>query len=191
VGTPTSNGPIEAALSGAATAPIAEQAENTALALAGVGAGSPAGQWLQSAIGAGQAAAAPLQAAMEQYGAVYAATASPVEAALQAYGQANTMAVATSPEQAWLSGLTSHITSNLNYYGSIPTASVPSLPPAVVQALQQSGGYGGNMTGLTPLTSLKVNGGQVTQVPSTIGGALGSDYGTVPGTGSLSTTPGA
>lgn len=172
--------------SGAATAPATQAAATEALALTGLSPQSSGGQWLSSALGAAQAASAPLTQAMAQYGQEYAQQALPVTQALANYGQANALEVMTAPEQAWMNALASHITSNLSYYGEIPKADVGSLQPYLVTALQKSGGYGGGGTGLVPLSALKTTAatGKVTTpaAATTASGvsALGAG-GTIPG----------
>lgn len=178
--------PTAAAVSGS-TGPQAEKdAASQALASLGLSPSSGAGSWLSSQMGAANANAAPVQQAMAQEGAQYAAEATPISKALAAYGQSNELALATAPENAWLSALTSHVTSNLSYYGNIPSAAVSSIPAGVIEALQQSGGYpgagGSQGGGLTPLSSLKVSNGQVTQAPSTAGAGSVST-GVIPGAG--------
>lgn len=147
-------------VSGAAAPGAEAGAASSALASLGLAPNSSAGSWLSSQMKAADATAAPVDAAMRAEGAQYAAEAGPISKALADYGQANELALATAPENAWLSALASHVTSNLSYYGTIPTAAVQSLEadPAVITALQQSGGYGGSTTGLTPLSSLKTPG---------------------------------
>jgi hypothetical protein len=149
--------PVSAAVSGL-SGPTAEAAAgNQALASLGLSPSSAAGSWLSSQMAAANATDQPLTQAMNAYGNAYNAQAQPVESALTNLGQANAMAVATAPEQSWLSALGSHVTSNLSYYGAIPNASIAGLPAPLVSALQQSGGYGGSMAGLTPLQSLTPN----------------------------------
>ncbi len=191
IGTPANAGPVEAAVSGLTGPAAINQAEQTALALTGTQPGSAGAQWLAANLQAGQEAAQPLEQAMQQYGGAYAALSEPVEAALNAYGQANAAYVATAPEQSWLQALQSHITSNLSYYGEIPTADKGALSPAVLYALQQSGGYpGSSSSGLTSLANLGVKNGQVVQAPGQGNNPLGSNFGSVPGT-SQSPSPGA
>lgn len=179
--------PTIAAVSGS-TGPAAENsAVNQALAEVGTSSIGGAGQgWLQSQVNAGTAGAAPVTAAEQAYGKQYAASAGPITKALAAYGQANELEVSTAPESAWLTALASHITSNLSYYGEIPTASVGSIPAGVVEALEQSGGYGGSTQGLEPLTDLQVKGGQVT-IPKGASAATASSAlaqgGTIPSAG--------
>jgi len=179
--------PVEAAVSGATGNAAQAGAANQALASLGLSSGSAGGQWLTSQLAAANANAAPVDAAMASYGNQYAAEAGPISKALLAYGQANELNVASAPEQAWLNALASHITSNLSYYGEVPSAAVSSIPGGVVEALQQSGGFpGGASTGLTPLGSLSVTPEGSVKVPK--GSATGLSTaslggGTVPGAG--------
>lgn len=179
--------PVTAAVSGSTNTAGQADAANQALASLGLSSGSNAGQWLESNLGAANANAAPVSQAMNAYGSQYAAEAGPITKALTAYGQANELEVSTAPEQSWLNALASHITSNLSYYGEVPTGAVSSLPGGLVEALQQSGGYPGSTgAGLTPLSSLSVDEtGQVKAPKATAStsasAALGG--GTVPGAG--------
>lgn len=174
--------PTLAAISGTLT-PSAEQSA-TAQAEAAVG-GVPAssGSWLQSQEAAANANAGPVEAAMAAEGKQYAAEEKPITAALTAYSQANEEALATAPESSWLNAALSHITSNVSYYGAVPTSAVSSLEqePALVQALEEAGGQGGTTEGLTPLTSIKAKG---VNAPSSASAALTPTAGTVP-TGSV------
>jgi hypothetical protein len=178
--------PVSAAVSGETNTAGQADAANQALASLGLSSSSSAGQWFNSQLGAANANAAPVSEAMAAYGAQYGAEAGPITKALQAYGQANELEVSTAPEQSWLNALASHITSNLSYYGEVPTGAVSSLPGGLVEALQQSGGYPGSTgSGLTPLSSLSVSDTGAVKVPKTsaataASAALGG--GTVPGT---------
>jgi len=158
----------------------------SALASLGLSPGSSAGQWLASQGAAANAMTAPVAQAMGAEASQYAAEAAPISKAIQAYGQANALQDITAPEASWLNALATHVTSNLSYYGEIPTADVPVLQqaPGVVSALEQAGGYAAGTTGsgLTPLNALSVNPqGQVQVNKAT--GALGSALaggGTIP-----------
>jgi hypothetical protein len=185
--------PTEAAVSGSTNATGQADAANQALASLGLSSGSSGAQWLESNLGAANANAAPVSQAMSQYGAQYAAEAGPITKALTAYGQANELEVSTAPEQSWLNALASHITSNLSYYGEVPTSAIGSgITGPIAEALQQSGGYPGSTgSGLTPLSGLTEDSAGNVTVPkaskSTASAAL-SGGGSVPGT---STNPGA
>lgn len=177
--------PTASLISGAQTVPGQDTASQTALALLGEGGGSADASTLSAWAGAANAATAPVAAAEKAEGAQYAAEAGPITKALQAGGQANAQAVETAPESSWLQALASHITSNLSYYGSVPTADVGVLEqaPGVAQALQQAGGYGGQTgSGLTPLQDITVANGKVSVAKpnSTVGS---------PGTVSTATAP--
>jgi len=150
--------PVAAAISGSGTVPAQNAAMNQALALAG---GSPSGAaFLSNAQAQANAATAPVQAAMAQQGAQYAAEQGPISRALAAYGNANELMLQTAPESAWLSALASHVTSNLSYYGEVPKSVVSGLPSSLVTAMQQTGGYPGQAgQGLVPLSSLKPTAG--------------------------------
>jgi hypothetical protein len=149
-----------AALASGSQGPTAQEgAAASALSSLGLSPTSSAAQWLNSQMQAAQETAAPVQAAMNAYGAQYSAEAGPITQALLNYAQANQLEVATAPEQGWLNALASHVTSNLSYYGSIPKAAVATLPPAVAAALEQSGGYpGSSSAGLVPLQDIKTTG---------------------------------
>jgi hypothetical protein len=169
--------PTASLISGAQTVPGQATASQTALALLGEGGGGSDASQLAAWGAAANAATAPVSAAMAQEGAQYAAEAGPITKALQAYGQANAEEVNTAPEATWLQALASHVTSNLSYYGSIPTADTGVLEqaPGVAEALQQAGGYGGQTgTGLTPLQDIQVQNGKVSVAknPSTSPGSV-------------------
>lgn len=172
--------PAQALASGSQTQPAVQGAMSQALAEVGGGGGG--GGWLGAQANAAQAATAPVQQAMGAMGAQYAKEAGPISQAVMAYGQANALENITAPESAWLNALASHVTSNLSYYGEIPTADVPVLQsaPGVVSALEQAGGYAGGSggAGLTPLNALQVQNGQV-QVNKNANALSG--LGTVPG----------
>lgn len=182
--------PAQALMSGSQTAPAQQGASSAALGLLGESSGSPDAATLQGWAGAANAATAPVQAAMAKEGAAYAAEAGPISQAVMNYGQANALSVETAPEASWLQALASHVTSNLSYYGSIPSADVGVLEqaPGVAQALQQAGGYGGQSgSGLTPLQDISVNNGRVSVKRNPAGiGTAGSvpsvASGGVPGT---------
>ena len=164
------------AVSGA-TGPAAEAgAANQALASLGLSSGSSAGQWLNAQTAAAQATAAPVAQAMAAEGAQYAAEAGPITKAVMDWGQANAIQDITAPEAGWLNALASHVTSNLSYYGQVPTAALPSLSPAVAKALQVSGGYGGAAgAGTTPIQNI-------------VAGSAGGSKAGVPGAGSITGT---
>ena len=154
---------INPAASGATGVGAQAGAANQALASLGLSSGSSPGQWLSSQTQAAQATAAPVNAAMAAEGAQYAAEQGPITKAIQNWGQANAIQDITAPEASWLNALASHVTSNLSYYGQVPTAALPSLSPDVAAALQQSGGYGGAAgAGITPIQNI---------VPSGTGGS--------------------
>jgi hypothetical protein len=174
--------PTLAAISGTLT-PSAEQSA-TAQAEAAVG-GVPASSssWLGAQEAAANANAGPVEEAMAAEGKQYAAEEKPITNALNAYAQANETALAAAPEASWLNAALSHITSNVSYYGAVPSAAVPSLEeqPSLVQALEEAGGQGGTTQGLTPLTSIKAKG---VNAPSSASAALTPNSGTV-STGSV------
>jgi hypothetical protein len=150
---------IQPYLSGANIPAAQSGAANQALSSLGLSPGSSAGQWLTSQTQAAQATAAPVAAAMNQEAAAYAAEDGPITSALQSWAQDNAIGVLTAPESPWLTALGSHVTSNLAYSGEIPTADIPFLKesPALTKALESSGGYGGDLAGLTSLTDLTVS----------------------------------
>jgi hypothetical protein len=175
--------PVAAAISGADTVPMQNQAINQALALSGQGPGGAGAGFLQGAQAQANAVTAPVQRAFAAEGAQYAANQGPISNALAAYANANELQLMTAPESAWLSALQSHITSNLSYYGEVPKAAISGLPGALVTAMQQSGGYGGvSGQGLVPLSSLQpTSGGGVKVAPNIANiGAPGSTGGTFP-----------
>ena len=154
---------INPAASGSTGAQAQTDAANQALSSLGLSSGSSAGQWLKSQTQAAQATAAPVNAAMQAEGAQYAAEQGPITKAIQNWGEANAIQTMTAPESSWLNALASHVTSNLSYYGVVPTAALPSLSPDVAQALQASGGYGGTTgAGTVPIQNI---------VPSGTGGS--------------------
>ena len=110
------------------------QAANQALSALG---GSADAGWLKSNLAAGQAQAAPLEAAMAQYGKAYQAGNTAVDNALTNYGAANAAAITTAPTQDWINALVSHIQSNAIYGGPLPPG--VQLPPALANAYQQAG----------------------------------------------------
>jgi hypothetical protein len=140
-------------------------AASSALASLGLSPQSPAAQWLNSQTAAAQATAAPVAGAMNAESQTYANAAGPISAAITQWGQDNAISEITAPEQAWLSALASHVTSNLSYQGQVPTADVPSIPTPVAQALQKSGGYpGSTAAGLTALQNIVPGGGGTSTV---------------------------
>jgi hypothetical protein len=176
--------PVVAAISGSGNAAAENASASNALGLLGLSPSSGAGQWLQSQTAAAEQNAAPVQQAMAQEGAQYAAQAGPISQAIQAYGQANALADITAPESAWLNALSSHITSNLSYQGYVPVAAESSLNPAVLEALKQSGGYpGATGSGTVALQNLVPNatgGVKATKTPAANAGSPTS-VGVVPG----------
>jgi hypothetical protein len=149
---------VAAAVSGSEIPQAQAGAANQALASLGLSKDSSAAGWLGSQTAAAQATAAPVEQAMAQEGAQYAAEAKPIENALQGAGEANALAVQTAPEASWLSALASHVQSNLSYYGLIPKAALPSLSPGVAEALQTAGGYGGSAgAGTVPIQNVTPN----------------------------------
>lgn len=176
--------PVAAAVSGA-TIPAAQQgAAASALSSLGLSPNSSAAQWLNSQTAAAQAQSAPVAQAMAQEGAQYAAEAGPITQAIMAYGEANALSDLTAPASGWLSALSSHITSNLSYYGDIPKAALGSLPPGVAEALKESGGYPGSTgAGTVPLQNINTSGptSTVGKAAGALGGATGS--GVIPGAG--------
>ena len=179
-----------AAASGSLTAPATQGAWAEALqSLAGTPAiiGETPSKWLGENLATAQKVDAPLTGAMNAYGEALAGQQTPILKNIAAIGQGNELGVVTAPENAWLNALGSHVTSNLSYYGTVPTAAVSSLPSSVIKALQASGGYPGSTAkGLTPLGSLTTKGTtpKVKAGTTTVGGTLA---GTVPG---ASSTPG-
>ena len=158
--------PLQQLTSGAAIPQYQNQAEQGALNLLGIPSNSPSASWLSAATANARAATTPVSAAMQNVSNAYQSAGSAFTSALMNSAQSNALAVETAPESAWLNALASHVTSNLSYYGEIPTADIGVLQsaPGVVSALQQSGGYAGGASGagLTPLQDLSVKNGQVT-----------------------------
>ncbi len=148
--------PVEQAITGAQLPALTQSATTQALSEAGLSPGSSAGQWLNTNIAQANANDAPMQAAMNAYGAAYQTGQQGVDTALTNLGQANALGIQAAPETTWLNDLATHIQSNLAYSGEIPTADLATLPPALQYYLQQSGGAGG--TGETSLSSLVVPG---------------------------------
>jgi hypothetical protein len=150
------------AASGSLTAPATQGAWAEALQdLSGTPStiGENPSAWLGQNLANAQAVEAPLQTALAAYGQQYQNEQGPILSNLASLGQGLELGVDTAPESAWLSALSSHITSNLSYYGTIPSASLSSLPSSVVTALQQAGGYPGSTAkGLIPLGSLTTKG---------------------------------
>ena len=156
--------PAAGYVSGAQTVPGQNAAAQSALALLGESGSSPDAATLGAWAGAADAATAPVASAEAAQGAQYSAEAGPITKAIMAYGQANALSDEPAPEASWLQALASHVTSNLSYYGEIPSADVGVLEqaPGVASALQQAGGYGGTTgSGLTPLQDVQVNNGKV------------------------------
>jgi hypothetical protein len=182
--------PIEKAISGGDTASATQSAVGQALAASGVSPGSSAAQWLDSNIAQANANDSPMQAAMNAYGQAYGAGQQGVDQALSGMAGANALGVTTAPEQTWLQGLGTHLQSNLNYYGQIPTSTAENLPPALLYYLQQSGTGGAGGAGVTDLSNLAVpgqraNAPQIPPIPQAAAGAtqtsVPSDTGSAPG----------
>jgi len=120
---------------------------------------------------------------MNAEGQTYAQEAGPITQAITQWGADNAISEMTAPEQAWLSALGSHITSNLSYYGQVPAAAVSGLPASVTTALKESGGYPGSTgAGLIGLQSI----GTTPQGGSTVKKAQ-----SLTGTPSIGTVPGS
>jgi hypothetical protein len=161
-------------------------ATQNALALTGMG--GNAGSWLAQQQAAANAVTAPVQQAMGQEAGVYAKEAGPISNAVLAFGQANALSEITAPEMSWLNALASHITSNLSYYGEVPSAALPTFQanPALGTAIQQSGGYGGaGGAGLTPVANVPTLAGTPRSNATGLAGIGtgvpgGTSYGTVP-----------
>ena len=153
--------PLANLASGQQTAPGTTDAVSTALAAAGLSPNSPAAQWLNANITQAQAADAPMASAMTAYQNAYNTGQGGVNTALQNMGSAENLAAQTAPEQNWLQALATHIQSNLNYYGTIPSQFVGSgpnaLPPALQYYLQQTG-TGQGAPGTTNLSNVLVPG---------------------------------
>jgi hypothetical protein len=166
-------------------AQMAGAATQNALALTGMG--GNAGSWLAQQQAAASAVDAPVAQAMAQEQGVYAKEAGPISQAILNYGQANALGEITAPEASWLNALATHITSNLSYYGEVPTAALPTFEanPALGTAIQQSGGYGGaGGAGLTPVASVPTLAGSSKQTNvSALAGIGAGAYGTVPTAG--------
>jgi hypothetical protein len=146
--------------------------------------GETASAWLGQNLATEQKTTAPLTQAMAAQGAQLQAEQGPILQSLTNLGQGLTLEQATAPESAWLSALGSHITSNLSYYGTIPTAAVTSLPSGVAKALQESGGYGGGSSGVIPVSSLTTKGSTAKATGTTgLGGTALTGEGSVPGVG--------
>jgi hypothetical protein len=173
----TAETPTAAAISGTATPTAQEGAANSALSSLGLSSSSPAGSWLTAQTQAAQQTAAPVSQAMAQEGAQYQAEEQPIENALAAGGEANALAVNTAPEASWVQALASHVQSNLSLYGTVPTAALSSLSPAVAEALKLSGGYpGSSAAGTTQIQNIgpSATGGSKVDVPSSASSALAS-----------------
>lgn len=167
-------------------AEMAGAATQNALALTGLSPSSSAAGWLGQQQAAASAVDAPVAAAMGQEAGVYAKEAGPISAAVQAFGQANALGEITAPEASWLNALATHITSNLSYYGEVPTAALPTFEanPALGTAIQQSGGYGGaGGAGLTPVASVPTLAGTRRNPNATALAGIGT------GPGALGTVP--
>ena len=180
--------PVEQAITGAQLPGLTQSATGQALSEAGLSPGSSAAQWLDSNIAQANANDAPMQAAMNAYGAAYQTGQQGVDTALSNLSQANALGIQAAPETTWLNDLATHIQSNLAYSGEIPTADLGTLPPALQYYLQQSGGAGG--TGETSLSTLAVPGAK-TNAPTlpapqkaagaSTNGSVPTDVGTAPG----------
>lgn len=179
-----------AAASGSLTAPATQGAWAEALqSLSGTPAviGETPSAWLGQNLATSEKVSAPLTNAMNAYGTQLQAEQGPILQNLTALGQGLEEEVDTAPESPWLSALGSHITSNLSYYGTIPSAAVPSLPSGIATALQQSGGYGGGSSGLIPVSSLTTKGAtaKAGKTASGITGAALTGAGSIPGSSSV------
>lgn len=148
--------PVEAAISGQDTGTVVQNAENQALAVAGVTPGSSAAQWLDQNIAQANQNDQPMQKAMAAYGAQFEKGQQGVQNAIGQSGMANALNVTTAPEQTWLTDLAQHIQSNLSYYGQIPTGAAQNLPPALLYYLQQSGTGGSGGAGTEQLSQIGV-----------------------------------
>lgn len=187
----TAAAPAQAAASGSLTAPATQGAWAQALqSLAGASPvlGQTPSAWLGQNLATAAKTTAPLQAAMSAYGGAQAAAEGPILSNLTALGQGLGAEDVTAGASAWLNALASHVTSNLSYYGSLPAATVPSLPSSVLEALKASGGYpGGTSKGLVPLSDITTK-GTIPKVKATGSTLTGSTLtGSVPSSG---TAPG-
>lgn len=144
--------PVENAISGGLTAPVASGAATQALSDMGLSPNSKASDWLNSEIAQAKANDAPLTQAMKEYGADYAQGQQGVSAALAGMGQANALAIDTAPEADWMTAIVQHAMSNVNYYGEITPSQASTLPPSVLAALSGSGGGGEAAAGSIPIT---------------------------------------
>ena len=171
-----------AAASGSLTTTAVKGAWSEALqTLAGTPAvlGQTPSAWLGQNLATAKTVDQPLTSAMSAYGNVLQSQQTGILKNIEALGLGNQLGETTAPENAWLGALGSHITSNLSYYGTVPTAAVSSLPSSVIKALQASGGYPGSTAkGLTPLGSLTTKGTTPTVKKGTT--AASSTAGTVP-----------
>jgi hypothetical protein len=169
-------------VSGASIPGAQAGAASSALASLGLSPGSNAGQWLAAQGQAAQATAAPVTAAMNAEAATYANAGGAISQAVQQWGQDNALTDITAPEQSWLSALASHVTSNLSYYGEVPSAALPALPYSIANALQKSGGYPGTSSaGTTPLQNITAGQGGSSQAVQNAQSLVGSgSVGTVP-----------
>ena len=113
--------------------------------------------WLASSLGAAAAVDAPVTQAMAGYGAAQEKFLPSVLSALNAMGQGEELGVATATGNAWLNALISHVSSNLAYYGVVPSAAVSAIPSPVAEALKAAGGPAGG-TGVASLTTLTTKG---------------------------------
>ena len=100
---------------------------------------------------------APVTQAMAGYGAAQEKFLPSVLSALNAMGQGEELGVATATGNAWLNALISHVSSNLAYYGVVPSAAVSAIPSPVAEALTAAGGPAGG-TGVASLTTLTTKG---------------------------------
>lgn len=170
----------EQAMSPAYSAQIAGQAQNQALADAGVSAGSGAGQWLQSNLAQANANDSPLMQAMNAYQAAYEKTQPAVASALQDMGQANALATSIAPENAYLNLLPSHL-GNTSYLQLSP-AEAQGLPPGLSYYLGQSGvslPKSGTTAGI-PSAGAILSGGTSPNPTPSVAPALTSGTGTAP-----------
>lgn len=146
------SGPVENAISGGLSAPVASGAATQALSDMGLSPKSSASDWLNSEISQAKSNDAPLEQAMKEYGADYSQGQSGVRSALAGMGQANAEAIDTAPEADWMTAIVQHAMSNVNYYGEITPSEASILPPSVLSALSGSGGGGQGAAGSIPIT---------------------------------------
>jgi hypothetical protein len=170
-------------ISGASIPGAQTSAASQAAGDLGLPAMSPGAQWLAQGASDAQAQTQGVAGAMNAEAQTYANAAGPITKAITQWGADNAIGEITAPEQAWLSALASHVTSNLSYQGQIPVADIPALPYSVATALKASGGYpGSSASGTEPLQDIVPGQGGQSKV-GTNASALG-------GPGSPGFTPG-